>query len=107
MIGTRGDCPLTVIQPSHVAGDFQELRGWILSQGRWLSRAGARIEHMSLVPHPVFFPQVIPHLFLVLGQDFGTFECVYMCAHVYVSLQTKLLFFTGNLLVLAIDYPCF
>lgn len=30
-----------------------------------------------------------------------------MCAHVYVSLQPKLLFFTGSLLVLAIDCPHF
>lgn len=49
-------------------------------------RAGARIELALLVLHPVLFPLAILNIlsFCVLGPGFGMFECVYVCAYVYV-----------------------
>lgn len=72
------------IQPSHVAGGYQE--GTISPEAHSPPRAGARIELALLVLHPVLFPLAILNIlsFCVLGPGFGMFECVYVCAYVYV-----------------------
>lgn len=57
----------------------------------WPPRAGARIEHTSLVAHPGLFPLLVQNIlsFCVLGQDFSTFG-VSMCTCICMYSPTLL-----------------